>query len=90
MAEFKGFVEALGLEFAKTREITEADLKKLEWFVEHVEKHFGICPQCVHCRTIDVERNVDCDMLLGGKMKVYCRNFKPKEKPKTEKPKEEK
>jgi hypothetical protein len=84
LAEFKSFVEAL-----VGKEITEADLKKLEWFVEHIEK-LGICNQCVHCRTIDVERNVDCDMLLGGKMKVYCRNFKPKEKPKPEKPKEEK
>jgi hypothetical protein len=70
----RGLVELL----TAGREVTEADLRKIEWLTEFLRK-VTICQQCIHCRTIDIEQNLDCDLLLGGKVKTYCRNFKPKE-----------
>jgi hypothetical protein len=29
----------------------------------------------MHFRAVDVHGNVDCDLKIGGKMKVWCRGF---------------
>ena len=34
-----------------------------------------ICTRCAHARSIDVDGNVDCDLKIGGKVKVWCRGF---------------
>jgi hypothetical protein len=34
-----------------------------------------LCLRCRHFRAVDVHGNVDCDLKIGGKMKVRCREF---------------
>jgi len=34
-----------------------------------------LCLRCAHARSIDVDGNVDCDLKIGGKVKVWCREF---------------
>jgi hypothetical protein len=34
-----------------------------------------ICTRCAHARAIDVHGNVDCDLGINGKVKVWCRGF---------------
>jgi len=38
----------------------------------------SVCERCEHCRSIEVDGYVDCDVGIRGKAKKYCRAFKPK------------
>jgi len=35
-----------------------------------------ICDKCIHCISIDIEQNVNCNLYIGGKAKWFCRDFK--------------
>jgi len=39
----------------------------------------SLCRKCRFCRWIDIEGNVGCEVLYGGKEKSYCRKFAPRE-----------
>jgi hypothetical protein len=66
------------------RQLSEEDLRRLDWFLGKVVRFGTVCRDCVHCRSIDVELNVDCDIIGVARMKVYCRDFKAKGEPKAE------
>jgi hypothetical protein len=81
LEEFKGVLQSMATACSMDKGVTEADRKKYEWLLEKISKFATICCECVHCRSIDIEQNVDC-YISSGKPKVYCRNFVGKEKPK--------
>jgi hypothetical protein len=42
----------------------------------------SICYNCVHCRSIDIEGFLDCDILSKTRVKIYCRDFEKRMEPK--------
>jgi len=43
--------------------------------------HISLCMFCKHCKHIDVEGEIYCDLGIKGKMKIYCVYFELKETP---------
>ncbi|MEM2259973.1 MAG: hypothetical protein QXR88_01740 [Candidatus Pacearchaeota archaeon] len=38
-----------------------------------------ICFRCKHCRSINIDGDVDCKLNMTGRIKIYCENFEEKE-----------
>jgi len=40
-----------------------------------VNKYGSICWSCKHCKSIDINKEVDCEILGKTTLKIYCRNY---------------